>query len=409
MRISVKALFKAAGIKCVQKITNSETGAEQMMDARLAFVTEGTVSAARRLGKSDEAYEVTDGDPEVTYGSAVAVSRGSAGTSKGQVITPGSSGSFFISIDGAFEELTGSNMLRLREKMIQMTRNGETLNTGQRHALVGIQEIFEMVSSAPDTSRFPSDLISQSYHASITDAFGDVEIPITPDQFASKSRADLYRARIGILDSSHPDGMNSARSLRDILSSGGIEVSESGVGAEIRGSSANMINEEAIRRTILGNDRMCREVFGALTGTPIEKLSAAMIPLSSLKKLRELKSNKRLSGDWIVRAAEVAQSITQGGMSGYQFELDIFSEGGRDILTISDSIGQKNDVAFVYSWPTSERIPVMEINSGRVMNVSPEEVPDNAELDRLSKVLGQLEAVNIHNPDSHASQNRFDH
>ena len=95
-------------------------------------------------------------------------------------------------------------------------------------------------------------------------------------------------------------------------------------------------------------------------------------------------------------------------MPGYRFEMDVFCEGGRDFLTISDNVGQKNNVAFVYSWPTSERIPVMEIEIGRVLNVSPEEDPGEEEIERLSLVLGQLEAVNLTDMDQDIERVRFD-
>jgi hypothetical protein len=408
MKLNTRALFQVGSIGCTQKIAGPD-GVEARSEARLAYITESSVAAARNLSARDPSFAPGDGDPDVSYGSAVVVSRDAEGVSEGKVLTPGEEAPYFIEVDGKEFSLSGRDMLSLREHMIEATRTGETLSVDARHALSGIQEIFEMVASAPDTERFPAHLIAQAYQAAMIDSFGDFELPISDEEFASKSRGDLLRARIGMLDPAHPDGIESARPLRDLLSESGIQVSESGVGAEIRSATARQITEEAIRRTVLANDRMCREVFGAITGTPIEKLSAAMIPLSGMDRLRKNKSNRRLSGDWIAKATETAKQITQGGMPGYKFELDVFSEGGRDILAISDNVGQKNDVAFIYSWPTADRVPVMEIKSGRILNVSPEEVPDEAELERLSGVLGQLEAVNIHDPDGDFERGRFDH
>jgi hypothetical protein len=407
MKISVKALFKVGGIRCTQKLTDAKTGITAKSEAKIAYATRSTVAAARALSSSNPEFSATDGDPDISYGSIVAVARNADGIPAGKVVAPGEEAPFFLLVGDKDFGMTGTDMLPLREAMVGMTRNKGTLTKDQSNALVAVQEIFEMVASAPDIERFPSGMISQAYHATMIDIFGEVEIPIDAESFAAKSRGDLYRARIGMLDPTHPDAMGFARPLRDILSEAGIDVSENGVGADITSHAAKKITEEAIRRTIQSNERMCNEVFGAMTGTPVDRLSAAMIPLKSLEKLRTKKSDSRLSGGWVDHATTTARSITQGG-AGVSFELDVFSEKGRDYLAISDSVGKENDVAFVYSWPTSERIPVYEIGVGRVLNVSPEEVPDEAELSRLSKVLGQLEAVNVHDPDIEMERQRFD-
>lgn len=409
MKINVKALFEVGGIQCVHK--TEEAGVEQRHEARLAFVTESTVAAVRDLSSRDPSYAAGDGDPEVGYGCIVAVSRTAEGGSVGHVLKPGEAGDFFLNAGGKDHAMTGSHMLELRESLVSLTREGATLTQDQRYALAGLQDIFEMVASAPDAERFPSILIAQAYHASMIDALGDFDLPISPQDFAAKSKADLLRARIGQLDSSHPDAIASSRSLRDLLKESGVHVSESGVGAEIRSPAARQISEEAIRRTVMANDRMCNELFGSMTATGIERLSAAMIPLADLETLRTRKSNRRLSGDWVEKARDTAKSITQSGMPGYKFEMDVFSEGGRDILAISDNIGQKNGVAFVYSWPTADRLPVAEIESGRVLRISPEEIPDEAEIKRLTEVLGNIEALNMHDPDDMGvlDRARFDH
>jgi hypothetical protein len=404
----VKALFKTGGIRCVQKVVDPETRITTSSDAKIAYVTRSTVASARDLSSNNPEYAVSDGDPDVLYGSIVVVVRSPEGQTEGKVIAPGESASLFIRVGDKDIGMTGSDMLGLREAMVGMTKVGGQLNKNQRNALTAIQEIFEMVISAPDVDRFPASLIAQSYHATIIDIFGEVDLPISPEGFAAKSRGDLFRARIGMLDPTNQDAMSYARPLRQILLEAGIDVSETGVGSDITGHAASKINEEAIRRTMQSNNRMTDEVFGAMTGTPIEKLSAAMIPLKSLEKLRDGKAKSRLSGSWVDHITETARSITQAGTFSDSFEMDVFSEGGRDFLTISDDIGQQNDVAFVYSWPTAERIPVVEVSTGRMLNVSPEEVPDEKEIVRLSKVLGQLENVMYLEGDAEFERSRFD-
>ena len=50
----------------------------------------------------------------------------------------------------------------------------------------------------------------------------------------------------------------------------------------------------------------------------------------------------------------------------------------------------------------------MDVEMGRVLNVSPEEDPGEAEIERLSQVLGQLEAVNLTDMDQDIERVRFD-
>ena len=403
MKVNMKALFSTGAIPCVHVVFDEDTGEELRNDSQLAFVTESTVAAAREIAKRDSAAVPGESEPDVTYGCAVAISQDDNGKSIGQVVQPGENSDYFLEMNDGDFSLTGDGMLVLREKILHMMRSDETLELSQSHrnALGGIQDIFEMVSAVPDEERFPAGLISQAFMASMADSFGDgkeIELPVSDEEFSAKSRADLYRARIGNMDPSHPDGIASAGSLREFLATAGIDVTTSGVGVEIRGSIASSINEETMRRLVLSNDRMCREVFGALTATPIERLSAAVIQLSDLEVLRQGKAQNRLSGDWIDKATTTAGNITRNGMPGYVFEMDVFSEGGRDIMTISDNVGRQNGVAYVYSWPNADRIPYSEIDSGRVLNISPEEIPDKAEIERLQEVIRELEAVHEAEP-----------
>lgn len=391
MKINVLALFETSAIRCVHM--SEHDGVVQRNSARVAFITETTVAASRALSVDDAKYRVKDGDPDVNYGSLVAVIRDADGIAHAKLFGPGVGASLYLDCDGEEIGITGEDMLKLREKVVAMSSRDVQLSDNHRRALSGIQEIFEMVSSAPNTDRFSANLIAQSYHASMIDSFGEVRLPVSDEEFSRKGRADLIRAKIGLLDPLHQDAIGNARPLRSILSDAGCEITLSGVSAEIRSAAARHINEEAIRRTILANDRMCREVFGAMTSTPIENLSAAMISTDGLEKLRQVKSNRRLSGDWIDQVHSRAKEIAQAGMPNYKFEMDVFSEDGRDYLTISDNVGMKNNAAFVYSWPSSERIAAMEIAEGRIINISPEEIPSEDDIQRLSEVLLQLSAA----------------
>ena len=406
MNLDTKALFKIGGIRCNYLSFDEKTGTRQRLDAHLAFVTDETVKKTvreiRDYQRHDSSFDVDRANVNVRYGCAVAVVPG--GQPVDRVLAPGESDSYVLDIEGEDFPLVGPGMLPLRDKIRAMEQGSGNLTIDQRHALDGIQDIFRMVSSVPDPERFPVGLVSQAYQAMIFKS-GNIRLPLSDTQFVAKSRADLYRARIRQLDSSHRDAMSSARSLYNLLEDAGMKISESGIDRNIRGPIVSRITAETIRRIMQANERMCREVFGILTKTSIENLSAAMISLSGLETFRNDVTNRCLSGDWIDKVRGEAGLIARDGKSGYSFGMDIFSRDGRDIMVMLDQDGCEQGVVFVYSWPTSERIPVMEINDVYTLSVSPEEVPDEAELERLRGIIDTLELTDLH--DAMSEQNQF--
>lgn len=408
MKISVSGLIETSGIACKYRPDNIGDSPTPH-PAKVAFVTGQNIQALR--GSSTPTSGREDDQLEVTYGSVVAVYRDEGTEVQAKVFRPGVAAPFLLTIGSRDIPFTGTDMLRAREEMVKETKAGATLNGPQMLTLTALQDIFEMVCSAPDEERFPASLIAQSYHAFMIDHFGDFEISVTEEEFVRKARADLIRARIGLLDPGHKDAIGTSRQLRQILADAGIEVSLDGIGAEIRSPAAMRINEEAIRRTILSNEKMTQEVFGSLTRTPVERLSAAMISLDDVELLKEKKADCRLTGTWIDKASSLARKTTQGGSSKYHFSMDVFTEHGRDILVVDDTVGRREGVAFVYSWPSGERFPVMDIEGDRVMNISKEEIPTKEELSRLSAVLEQIEALGIHDPSGDEgghTKSRFD-
>ena len=391
MKINMKALLEVGGIRCHHIFLNEETGEERCLDARLAFVSENTVKAVREFVRRNPAFDSDMDDADVRYGCAIVVVPGSH--PEYRVLAAGETGSFFLDIDGRDFLLVGSGMLPLCDKIMAMERNIETLTIDQRNALDGIRDIFRMVASVPDSERFPDGLVSQAYRFVMFEG-GNARLPVSDVKFVAKSRADLYRARIGQIDSSHRDAISSARPLCDLLRKTGIKISESGIDASIRGSIALRITEEYIRRVMQSSVRMCHEVFGTLTRTPVENMSASMISFSGLEAFRNDRQNRLLSGEWIDSARETAGAIARGDNPDRVFGMDIYCREGRDILVILDHAGRKHGVAFVYSWPTAERIPVMKVDDGHVLSVSPEEIPDDPEIERLRKIAENLELTN---------------
>lgn len=388
MKLNVRALFEGNAVRC-EKQHEDNYGEIATLEAQIVVISETSVMNVRNLAAQDPKYQPSDRDPEVRFGDILAVTRSPDGSTASEVITPGKPSSYYVQIGEENLNLTAS-FLNLRESLVALTRKDVQMTQGQRRLLMGVQETLEMVSSAPDQERFTTALIAEGFQAAMIDAFGDFEMTVTPEQFALKSKADLLRARIGTLDENHPDSLGNANDLRNVLGRAGVEVNSNGIGAQIRAAGNQQITEDSMRRSIQSNDQMCRKVFGAMTNTPIEKLSAAMISIEQLGQLRENLGDRRLTGDWVDAVKERATDITRGAMGNYSFEMDMFVDGGRDILVIDDTIGRRNGVAFAYSWPTADRHPIMEIDRGRVYNISPEEVPSEEEIERLTVIVNQL-------------------
>lgn len=410
MKISVSSLIGSNGISCSHVITGTG-GEDSQRQAKVAFVTEKTVREVRSIQVDGSGLEGRDDSLDMTYGSLAAVYRDNEGVAQVKIYSPGEQAPFRIRVSDRDIDFTGQQMLAAREEMVSITKEGATLNVAQLRMLSGLQDIFEMVCSAPDAERFPSSLVAQSYHAFMIDHFGNFEISVSVEEFVRKARADLIRARIGLLDPGHKDAIGTSRQLRQILSDAGIEVSADGIGAEIKSPAALRINEEAIRRTIMSNEKMTQDVFGALTRTPVDRLSAAMIRLEDVDTLKEKNRNNLLTGEWVDMITHAARYATMGASDSYQFSMDIFSQDGRDIAVVVDTVGKQQEVAFVYSWPSAERFPVMDIDGERVMNISSEEIPSLEEFQRLSKVLGQIETLGLHDSDgqdAEAVKSRFD-
>ena len=393
MKINTKALFRAKGIRCRKMSGEDGTG----FDARIAYVTGQTVEAARGMARRDPALKPGDGDPDLRYGAILAVHATPDGQAAGEIVDPGQAGDYVLQVGDRSMGLCGLDMLDLREAIVALHKSGQALSTDQARALEGVQEIFQMVASAPDPDRFPTPFIAQAYRAAMIDHFGLFESSVDPEQMTRKSRADLIRARIGMLDPGHADAITTARPLRETLSGAGIELSEAGVSRDLSMPGIDKLNEEAIRRAIQSDDSLVRDFFGAVTATPVDRISMATIPLSALKRMRDEGGRAPLSGNWVDTLSERFRRIT--GDSGSGFELAMFSEGGRDIIAMSVPDEKRRELAVVYSWPTADRIPVIDAGGMRHLSLSPEEVPSDDEVRRLSEMLGRIEDVANIDPD----------
>lgn len=391
MKINPRALFSTSGISCVKLSLDAATDDLSIAPAHAVFITQESVAAARAKGIAAE-----PNTPDVSYGDVLVLTRFADGRSLGEHVPAGRDAGVALRIlteeDGEYLlPFTGKNMLLAREKLFSLSDRGVPLQPEQRKTISGIQGLFEVIMAHPDPDRFGPVLIGQAFQSSMIDSLGDVSMPVSDEEFGRKARADLLRAKIARIDPEHPDALGSARALLQILSNTGINPEAASYGAAATGLGGARITEDGLRRMVAANDRLSREVFGAMTRTSIENLSAAAISFRDFERIRGGALGPLLSGPWIEAVGDRLEAIFGDRISGYHCDMIIVSRDGQDILTLSDPVSAQNGLAFIYAWPTAHRLVDAEIGKGHVVNISPEEVPSEGEIRRLATVLDHIE------------------
>lgn len=391
MKINPRGLFTTSGISCVKLLLDEGTDDLNIIPAHAVFITQETVAAARNAG-----LPVDRNTPDVAYGDVLVVTRFPDGRSVGEHVPSGRDAgvALRVLVEGEEEFLlpfTGRNMLLARERLLSLSERGVPLQPEMQHVLSGIQGIFEIIMGHPDRDRFGSALVGQAFQSNMIDSLGDIRMSVSDEEFGRKARADLLRAQIARIDPDHPDALGSTRALRHILSQGGILTEATSSGATATAMVGARITEEGMRRMVAANDRLSREVFGAMTRTSIENLSAAAISFRDFERIRGGALGPQLSGPWIEAVGERLEEIFGDRMAGYHCDMLLVSRDGQDILTVSDPASAQHGLAFIYAWPTASRLVDAEIGEGHVVNISPEEVPSEQEIRRLSTVLEHIE------------------
>lgn len=371
MRVNAKALLKVAGIGCL-----FDEGGGPLRPARVALVTEETVRAACALAASDPSLNVTDRSPRVRYGGALGYVDAGSGPARRVVLAPGEGETFRLACGMRF---LGRHMLDAEQAL--QGRGGE------EHSLLRnlIRSVLTLVSSVPDPERFPDHLIAQSCRFRLRDTFGEALLPITDDALVAKFRSDLARTRIADLDPTHPDALNVTTPLARILDQVGLDVRMDGV--EIPGIG-RVTRVEARRLTEAGPYRS--GLFGRLTRSSPSRIDAIVLPLKDARTVEGALSGTRLTGAWVDQVGKMTRELTGSEHGGLRLTVSLYVAEGRDLLLMTDMIGEMNGVALLFSWPTHERVPVLEASSGPVYAFCPEEVPSPLEVLRCERVFAEI-------------------
>lgn len=362
--------MRVAGVRC---LLDDMSGPAR--PAMIAIVTEETVRAARTLGQEDPQLRATDRSPKLRYGGALAYVDTGGGTSRRLTFEPGEGDGFRLPCGLRF---LGRHMLEAERALAE---RGEGEGPFLRSL---IRSVFRMVAAVPDPDRFPELLIAQAFRSSLRDSFGEAELSLTDEDLILKSRSDLTRGRIAALDPKHPDALGATAPLARVLDGAGMDVRRDGV--EVPGVG-RVTRFEARRLIEAGPYR--QGLFEKLTMTPSAKIEGVVLPLYEARTLEDALRGSRLTGSWVDAVTRVAEDLTGSG-GGLHLKLDLYADHGRDLLLMTDTFGDMNGVALLFSWPTRDRSPVLDGPDGPVYALCPEEVPTREDLIRLETVFQGL-------------------
>jgi len=371
MRINAIALMRAAGVSCIYEEEGSGP-----VPARIALVTEETVRAARALGDQDSSLRAGETSPQLRYGGALAYV--GSGTARKHVLLPGEGDAF--QLPGRVRFL-GQHMLDAE----RLLSGSETGSSETDHLLSSLRSVLRMVSTVPDEDRFPPHLILQACLFALRNTFGDARLPIKEEALVLRSRAELIRARIATIDPKSPDALGACAPFPRLLDRACADVRSEGV----RVSGIGVLNRTGLRPLVEGG--AWRDgLFSRITRTAPESIDAVALPTEEAVRVDRHFETARLTGPWVDGVRAIGARLTGSGTNGYRLDLTLYAVEGRDLMLMSDTVGQETGVSLLFSWPSSDRAPTIDTSEGPVYAICPEEVPNRDEVIRLEKELSDL-------------------
>lgn len=266
-------------------------------------------------------------------------------------------------------------------------------------AIVGwvrnIGEQANYVASHPEN--FSSGMQASALSLNLVNSYGPDagEPPVSIDALVRLNRAAQARESIALFNPDHPDAAQKPRALEAIL-----ENASNGAGVNLRagatwrpGASVSALPER------MANDRLTREVFGAMTSTPIETLRATSLDATLAERIRgSLRGeNVAMDAEWSGAVRDKLNEVFGRRMGAYRAEIEAFRKDGADMLFVSDMQGQ-----YLYAWPSEDTHPVASVR-GEPVPAVPANIPDEAEVARLETVARDL-AMDV----EHGLEGEFD-
>lgn len=419
MRVNPKSLMKVAGFQAfhVQQMEmdmDAEPNEDNQMvlPAWAAFVTPENIEAARQHDQENPQEALShENMPDIDTGSLLVSRRMTDGLVSNEVIPPGSSAGLSIPDprtpdpagrpdDGSYRGIpfTGPSMMAARTLLdsdnLPDIELAEEVRNQREKVLEGIDCIRDVILQDTNPERFPAHVARDVYFSAIANYAGDIDLGVSDEEFIRKMTADRMRAQIGRLNPDHPDALgNGAADLSQMINAAretgaDINAAITANGAQVHHGTqaASMPSSNQMRNMIAQNDRLCREVFGAMTRTDIGDLQVALMNDAGFDGLiNHFRANGVVhEGEWINEAHNRVSDIARDRMPNYSCEMAMGTIDDLDVLVVRDNVSRDGH-SYAYAWPSEDRLPVMEIGRGHVATISPDEIPSQEEVDRLSR------------------------
>ena len=133
-----------------------------------------------------------------------------------------------------------------------------------------------------------------------------------------------------------------------------------------------------------GNPVISREVFGALTTTPVMQIGARR--LSSRERELALQDlGRHEERTWAPEALNRISEILSNRMPGYRFEARLFSKDDADVLLVRDHVG-----AYLYSWDSASRVAEINVRDRVLSTYTEGDVPSDEQIEAARVALHEL-------------------
>ena len=357
--------------------------------AAAVIVTEEAIAAARQILNQNPDAPAYQAEVDIELGDLLTVSRNEEGQNVFGRHPIGRWPDWSVDMGEEFghRSISGTALFATRRALIEKAGQDQPLSLAERRVLSGSQAVMDEIAANPDAERYGSHMVTGMFTASYEEHFGSAQSQMDGATIARKLAADSIRARIHAIDPQNPD----ARAPREIDADAteGLNMLLEEAGLSRVSSDMNMFDRfaDAAREAIRGNQRLSLEVFNAITTTDVGKLALASISTQEAAAARDTLAPYMLTGEWIDEVRSRITEITGGAMPGYTAQIDVVSHEGADALIVTDSVGDMHGRAFVYSYPTADRQPIMAVGNDYLANISPEEIPSQEELARLNEAL----------------------
>lgn len=274
-------------------------------------------------------------------------------------------------------------MFRLHS-WLHSERAHDVLDADIRQRLVGT--LYSFVTDVADRTGDPEwEKTSLMMH--ILDNYRDAPVPEGFDRYLEGKN---LRNMIAAVDPHHEDAGVNVAPVSALLQARGVEASAR-AGSSIRVLNGRSVSDDELRAAVKSNDALCRHVFQPLTRTAIEDLAVGLLDQNEYERLVEAleESDEVLSGTWVDQVLGKLNEVVQTGVGNrYEYQTILASAAGRDILLVNEpGLGAR----YYYSWETGERRPLLEIDGQEgIPTISPEEIPDPQEIERLRAALDEI-------------------